>query len=310
MQIIERDVLVDPNESGDYWYIPLVFYDTAGENATYEVLSYTSDYNVTIVANTFDATDGETQLNSSDWLLTAGDSFGSYIYALRIPKSVTFNHYIMVNIKLDSNGVPVAMVTLNIRKMASGGSGGGSGSGSSISVPTAPEIAAAVWNYSDPTPASGTLGTRTLSSSVDVDPDDIAEAVWNYGAEEGDETLTDRTLSTSVEVNPSAIAQAVWNYSVAEPASGTLGTRTLSTVEDIAQAVLTTNVGSMAVNSNEYTIKHLIMASQKSEFLVNNNEPHQATWTITDTRTSNGEPVVIASRTLTLNDNGAIVKTA
>lgn len=284
MQIIERDVLVDPNESGDYWYIPLAFYDTEGESATWDAFQYTSDYDVTIVANTFDATNGEVQLNSSGWILTMGTDPEAYIYALRIPKSTTFTQYIWVNIKLESSGTIVAMVTLNIRKMASGGSGGGSGSGSSsssssISVPTAPEI---------------------------------AEAVWNYGAEAGDDTITDRTLSTTVEVNLAAIAQAVWNYSVAEPASGTLGTRTLTTAiptaANIATAVLTTDVSDESVETDEYTLKHLVMASQRSKVVTENGE---TVWKIMGNRLSGetGEEIVIATRTLTLNANGAITQT-
>ena len=282
MQIIERDVLVDPNESGDYWYIPLAFYDTEGENATWSVLNYTSGYDVTIVANTFDSTNGETQLDSTGWLLTMGTDPYAYIYALRIPKSTTFTQYIWVNVKLESSGAMVAMVTLNIRKMASGGSGSGSGSSSSISVPTAPEIAA---------------------------------AVWNYGAEEGDDTITDRTLSTTVEVNPGAIAQAVWNYADANPASGTLGTRTLTTsiptASDIATEVLTTDVGTLTLPStkkDKYTVKHLIMASQRSTVVTDNGV---TTWVIRDNHLDpdTGEDVVIATRTLTLNANGAITET-
>ena len=280
MQIIERDVLVDPNESGDYWYIPLTFYDANGN-----ILSDTSEYGYTITAVTWDTTTGNftevySSVSSTDWECVYSDSPIELLCALKIPKSTTFTQILCVSVVLQYSGSVVTSITLNIRKaiVGSGGSSG-SGSGSSISVPTAPEIAA---------------------------------AVWNYGAEEGDDPITERTLSTTVEVNPSAIAQAVWNYSVAEPASGTLGTRTLTTAiptaANIATAVLTTDVGTMVVGTDDYTVKHLIMASQKSEVVTDNGA---TVWKIRDERldSETNEATVIASRTLTINSNGAIVKT-
>lgn len=202
-----------------------------------------------------------------------GEDFGQYI-------NVVFGIYPADEYEQGISSLPIRYFHFTLRRMpSSGGSGSSSGSSSSISVPTAPEIAA---------------------------------AVWNYGAEEGDDPITDRTLSTTVEVNPSAIAQAVWNYSVAEPASGTLGTRTLTTaiptVANIATAVLTTDVGTMAVGTDDYTVKHLIMASQKSEVVTDNGA---TVWKIRDERldSETNEATVIASRTLTINSNGAIVKT-
>ena len=279
MQIIERDVLVEENPSGGVWYIPVSFYDP---DELYKV--YIGNNIVSVVATTVsysNNTVSQVTLDSTGWLQPSANND---VYSLCIPASTSFTQYISVSIELTTDEATPELValpiTINIRKApASGGSGSGSGSSSSISVPTAPEI---------------------------------AEAVWNYGAEEGDETIADRTLSTTVEVNPSAIAQAVWNYSVAEPASGTLGTRTLTTAiptaANIATAVLTTDVGTMVVGTDDYTVKHLIMASQKSEVVTDNGA---TVWKIRDERldSETNEATVIASRTLTINSNGAIVKT-
>ncbi len=306
MQIIERDVLVDPNESGDYWYIPVTFRTDSGEQ-----IVDMSDYDIHMTASTVVVSNDTVEyheLVTTGWMLNLSDQPTNnldYFYALKVPKVTSnyqFTQYINVYIYLEDKNTfeVVSTVVLNIRKAPT--SGGGS---------TAAEVAEEVWNYGSSSEAE-TITTRTLSSSVDVDPDAIAEAVWNYGAAEGDETITDRTLSTTVEVNPSAIAQAVWNYSVAEPASGTLGTRTLTTaiptVANIATAVLTTDVGTMVVGTDDYTVKHLIMASQKSEVVTDNGA---TVWKIRDERldSETNEATVIASRTLTINSNGAIVKT-
>lgn len=309
MQIIERDVLVDPNESGDYWYIPLTFYDANGN-----ILNDTSEYGYTITAVTWDTTTGNytevySSVSSTDWECVYSDSPIELLCALKIPKSTTFTQILCVSVVLQYNGSVVTSITLNIRKaiVGSGGSSG-SGSSSSISVPTAPEIAAAVWNYYVEEPSSGVVGTRTLSSVSD-----IAQAVWNYSvAEPTSGVVGTRTLSTTVEVNPSAIAEAVWNYAVAEPASGTLGTRTLTTAiptaANIATAVLTTDVSDESVETDEYTLKHLVMASQRSKVVTENGE---TVWKIMGNRLSGetGEEIVIATRTLTLNANGAITQT-
>lgn len=70
-----------------------------------------------------------------------------------------------------------------------------------------------------------------------------------------------------------------------------------------AREILTTDVGTLDVTDNAYTLKHLIMASQYSYVTPVGTETH---WVIRDKRTENGYPKVIATRILTLNDNGAI----
>ena len=271
MDVIVRDVLVEANPTGGVWYIPFVFL-----NATDLSRKYIGSDSVTLTAFTMANNNGTIspiQLSSdttSTWIQPSGNSD---VYTLCIPSSITFLEYLVVHIELLSSGDYTALpILLYIRKASS---------------------------------SSGSSGSS-------VDPDDIAEAVWNYGADEGDETVTDRTLSTTVEVNPSAIAQAVWNYSVAEPASGTLGTRTLTTAipsaASIATAVLTTDVSDESVETDEYTLKHLVMASQRSKVVTENGE---TVWKIMGNRLSGetGEEIVIATRTLTLNANGAITQT-
>ena len=277
MDVVVRDIFVEDNPTGGVWYIPVTFIDSTD----YCIKHLDSD-TVTITAITMSNENneiGQSQISdTSDWLQPSGNAAG---YTLCIPSNITFLEYLTVFIEMLNNGDYTALpILLHIHKMpSSGGSGSGGGSSSSISVPTAPEI---------------------------------AEAVWNYGAGEEADTITDRTLSTTVDVNPSAIAQAVWNYSVAEPASGTLGTRTLTTAiptaANIASAVLTTDVGTMAVGTDDYTVKHLIMASQKSEVVTDNGA---TVWKIRDERldSETNEATIIASRTLTINSNGAIVKT-
>ena len=70
----------------------------------------------------------------------------------------------------------------------------------------------------------------------------------------------------------------------------------------IATSVLTTDMTGLTVTENAYTLKHLIMASQKSN--VAELTETSATWNIYDTDGS-----TIAERELTLNDKGAIVDT-
>ena len=72
--------------------------------------------------------------------------------------------------------------------------------------------------------------------------------------------------------------------------------------------ILKKDVGNLEVAKDAYTLKHLIMASQKSKVLDMNGETH---WLITDTRTDSdtNEDTIIANRTLALNDRGAITET-
>lgn len=156
-----------------------------------------------------------------------------------------------------------------------------------------------------------------IAASPSIDTAEIAKAVWNY-AESNPETgvLGTRTLSTAVEVNPVEIARAVWNYSDTNQETGVLGTRTLTesfpSPSDIASAVLTTNVAPLTVDTKEYTLKHLIMATQRS-YVTEGESPH---WVICagDVDSQGNlkditQDTIIAKRTLKLNGNGAIVKT-
>lgn len=156
-----------------------------------------------------------------------------------------------------------------------------------------------------------------IAAFPSIDTDEISKAVWNYSdANPEAGVLGTRTLSTAVEVNPVEIARAVWNYSDETPETGVLGTRTLTesfpTSAAIASAVLTTNVAPLTVDTKEYTIKHLIMATQRS-YVTEGESPH---WVIcagdVDSQGNLKDitlDTIIATRTLTLNGNGAIVKT-
>ena len=74
-------------------------------------------------------------------------------------------------------------------------------------------------------------------------------------------------------------------------------------LEDIASTVLSTDVCNLSVDENAYTVTHLIMASQNSQVeLVNNKH----VWKIFK---GDENDTIIATRELTLNDNGAIVQT-
>ena len=94
--------------------------------------------------------------------------------------------------------------------------------------------------------------------------------------------------------------------------SGLATSADIPTSSDIASAVLTTNVAPLTVDTKEYTIKHLIMATQRS-YVTEGESPH---WVICagDVDSQGNlkditQDTIIAKRTLKLNGNGAIVKT-
>lgn len=273
MHFVERDILVDPNESGDYWYIPVTFH-----NSNWDSIEDMSDYDIHISASTVTLSNNVEEyheLVTTGWAL----SYEAYFYALKVPKVTTnyqFTQYIRVYIYLEDKSTfdVVSIVILNIRKSPVGGS----------SAPTAEQIAKAVWNYADDDPDEDMLGERTLSSTVEVDPATIAEVVWNYGNE--DEAITTRTLTNDVDL--SSITAAIGN---------------LPTASDIASSVLQTDVAQAEVSENGYTLTHLIMASQRSRVRIDGSKH---LWEILK-----GDAVgtVIATRELTLNQNGAIVET-
>lgn len=105
-------------------------------------------------------------------------------------------------------------------------------------------------------------------------------------------------ISSVVEAIPSAssIATAVW---------------TSENKAAFAEELLSTDVISLPVETNGFTLTHLILASQNStvEQAPNTIDDHTAVWKIRGLD-SNEEPVIIATRTLMLNNYGGIVGTS
>lgn len=136
--------------------------------------------------------------------------------------------------------------------------------------------------------------TDNLPSSPAATSDiPTVDQIW--GRQSGD--TTSRTLTTApIDISGLAtseeLADAVADITAAIPATA-----------DIAEAVLTTDTGALTLGSelnNKYTVTHLIMASQNSIVESNNN---QHLWKIRQGNT------IIATRELTLNENGAITQT-
>lgn len=77
--------------------------------------------------------------------------------------------------------------------------------------------------------------------------------------------------------------------------------------DTLVEDIFKTDISDITVEEDEYTLKHLIMASQRSEVITVGSTTY---WRILDNQVDGNErPVVIATRTLTLNTKGAIVKT-
>lgn len=109
----------------------------------------------------------------------------------------------------------------------------------------------------------------------------------------------DTAIDTSSITTALTAIQAKTDNLPSNPAA----TTDIPSVADIAEAVLTTDTGALTLDSeinNKYTVTHLIMASQNSIVESNNN---QHLWKIRQGNT------IIATRELTLNENGAIVQT-
>ena len=105
-------------------------------------------------------------------------------------------------------------------------------------------------------------------------------------------------ISTVVEALPSASSVATTVWSSENKAA-------------FAEELLSTDVISLPVETNGFTLTHMILASQNStvEQAPNTTDDHTAVWKIRGLD-SNEEPVIIATRTLMLNNYGAIVGTS
>lgn len=109
----------------------------------------------------------------------------------------------------------------------------------------------------------------------------------------------DTAIDTSTITTALTAIQAKTDNLPSNPAA----TTDIPSAEDVAEAVLTTDTGALTLDSelnNKYTVTHLIMASQNSIVEANNN---QHLWKIRQGNT------IIATRELTLNENGAITQT-
>lgn len=133
----------------------------------------------------------------------------------------------------------------------------------------------------------------TLYPDTAIDTSSITTALTAIQAK------TDNLPSSPAATSDIPTVNAIWGRTGADTTSRTL-TTTIPSADDIAEAVLTTDTGSLTVDNNEYTVTHLIMASQNSIVESNNN---QHLWKIRQGNT------IIATRELTLNENGAIVQT-
>lgn len=145
--------------------------------------------------------------------------------------------------------------------------------------------------------------SRTLTGAVDIDSNDIATAL---------DVQHIQSQLTSIETKVDSIPTNTASISDVTTLFGDIKTwgddhwvfDGLSNVDlaAIATKVLTTDMSGLTVVADEYTLKHLIMASQKSN--VAELTETSATWSIYDT-----DGTTIAERELTLNDKGAIVDT-
>ena len=145
--------------------------------------------------------------------------------------------------------------------------------------------------------------SRTLTGTVDIDSNDIATAL---------DVQHIQSQLTSIETKVNAIPINTASISDVTTLFGDIKTwgddhwafdgLSNSDLAAIATKVLTTDMTGLTVVEDEYTLKHLIMASQKSN--VAELTETSATWSIYDT-----DGTTIAERELTLNDKGAIVDT-
>ena len=144
---------------------------------------------------------------------------------------------------------------------------------------------------------------RTLTGTVNIDSDDIATSLDVQHIQS--QLTAIETKVNAIPINTASISDVTtlasniishgdenWSF------DGLSNTDLVA----IATSVLTTDMTGLTVTENAYTLKHLIMASQKSN--VAELTETSATWNIYDTDGS-----TIAERELTLNDKGAIVDT-
>ena len=150
----------------------------------------------------------------------------------------------------------------------------------------------------------------SLTSEYDgakLTTEELVAAIW--GRESGDttsRTLTSASLATTNEQLATVSSLSTITTAIAElPTSSEIAAAVMNSdnLQDIADTVLTTNVADLSVEMNDYTLKHLIMASQRSRVIT---EEGVTTWKILD---ADENATVIASRKLKLNANGAIVAT-
>ena len=144
---------------------------------------------------------------------------------------------------------------------------------------------------------------RSLTEAVDIDSQEIATQLDIQHIESQLDSIEGKVDAIPVDTasvgEVTDLVDGVKTYGNAHWGFDGLSNNELNA---IASKVLTTDMAGLSVTTDGYTLKHLVMASQKSN--VAELTTTSATWSIYDT-----DNTVIAERALTLNEKGAIVDT-